>query len=1113
MSDHLHRCRALVLLVLASLVTFPAMSANRLSASRDVGKTARTRPLSMRASLLALDDGESTSAAAESHAAPLSPDQRAQNFPNDIPADEINLGSLFGTVPGQDLWAWAAGKPDGQLVLLTWEGHAIKVAHSADGGATFGPEVLVAGGPDQPIAGAGCAATLSPDGKVYLAYRNGDLQGDWGLRFMRSDDMGRTWTTPLDLVKHGDPQHGLAEIGISANGAGRVAVAFREEWERKDSYVMASSDGGASWTTPVRLDRGDASEITASTRASVAVDASGIIYAVFLQDRGQGPQIWFTRSTDGGVTFDTERNFDSVLPPGERMNSNGPALAVASDGSVLAAFFDRFATGRLYGVRSTDNGVTFTKTFQADLVSRVPTVLPRLAVAPGTATVLLGVVRGDQQLIVWRSPDNGASFGGAATVVTTAYRGPWVKTHAGYGVGFTRTAAGHWLVAWEDARSAGADAVLTDIYARVSTDDGVTWGAEQRVDRDPPGASESRLMPAVTSTGADDLFVGYRDRRDGDGTRWNVYANRSPALPVDFSSNERRVDQDSFTDSYFGNLRTSYFNDSAVTTDGASHVYVAINRTVAGPRSDIYVAASSDRGKTFPVLRRVSTLAAGTADCTDPQINAYPDGTVYVAFLIKSATGTQLAFNRSHDFGQTWMTSQIIVGSATSWDYDWGTFRLATRPNGNIYLVWSDQATVFLSRSTNGGDMFGTQDIDQDSRGTNFNPALCVQGDQVFAVFASLNDTGEYWSVFAVVSQDRGASWGTRTQLRPEGIGAYAYDTDVACDGTSAALAVWNDDRDGAIHTSRYDGSSWQPDNFIVNFPGYSCPYWPRALFVTPSIAFVSYTNYCASSVFDGVSAWLSRSIDGGSTFGSPLQVDQAAPQPLADSWCPTLAADGLGRVWVSWTDTSAGSWSVAVRMSQDNGASFGATYRAGRTIPQGQRYDAADLYQQTAALPGAAFFVFNAERSGMYDDVIFNAWDAEDFDRDGVGLLADCNDADPAVRAVPSEVAGLAVTKAPGGTELGWVSQASSAGQGTTYDLVSGWLSELLASRSYSGAYCLKNEQAAPPYTDTHPAPPVGDGYYYLIRGDNVCGTSTYGNASYTPDPRDMLDSSGPCP
>jgi len=42
---------------------------------------------------------------------------------------------------------------------------------------------------------------------------------------------------------------------------------------------------------------------------------------------------------------------------------------------------------------------------------------------------------------------------------------------------------------------------------------------------------------------------------------------------------------------------------------------------------------------------------------------------------------------------------------------------------------------------------------------------------------------------------------------------------------------------------------------------------------------------------------------------------------------------------------------------------------------------------------------------------------------------------------------------------------------------------------------------------------PPAGDGYLYLIRAKNDCGTETYGSGSGDPDPRAALGASGPCP
>ena len=40
---------------------------------------------------------------------------------------------------------------------------------------------------------------------------------------------------------------------------------------------------------------------------------------------------------------------------------------------------------------------------------------------------------------------------------------------------------------------------------------------------------------------------------------------------------------------------------------------------------------------------------------------------------------------------------------------------------------------------------------------------------------------------------------------------------------------------------------------------------------------------------------------------------------------------------------------------------------------------------------------------------------------------------------------------------------------------------------------------------------PPMGTGYYYLVRASNACADGTYGDGSENPDPRDLLDLSTP--
>src|SRR5882672_1955072 len=67
----------------------------------------------------------------------------------DVPAKEIVVSAPLPAVPSQDLFAFAIGKSDGQVLTLMMEDTRIKSRHSGDGGATFGTEVGIdPGGPD-----------------------------------------------------------------------------------------------------------------------------------------------------------------------------------------------------------------------------------------------------------------------------------------------------------------------------------------------------------------------------------------------------------------------------------------------------------------------------------------------------------------------------------------------------------------------------------------------------------------------------------------------------------------------------------------------------------------------------------------------------------------------------------------------------------------------------------------------------------------------------------------------------------------------------------------------------------------------------------------------------
>jgi hypothetical protein len=89
--------------------------------------------------------------------------------------------------------------------------------------------------------------------------------------------------------------------------------------------------------------------------------------------------------------------------------------------------------------------------------------------------------------------------------------------------------------------------------------------------------------------------------------------------------------------------------------------------------------------------------------------------------------------------------------------------------------------------------------------------------------------------------------------------------------------------------------------------------------------------------------------------------------------------------------------------------------------------------------------------------------------------------------QVLANEVTGLSID---GSTTLTWDEQLD----GITYDVVSGQLSDLVPSGGVGAVTCLVNDAASASHTDTQPDPTTGEGYYYLIRAENACGTGTYG-------------------
>ena len=114
------------------------------------------------------------------------------------------------------------------------------------------------------------------------------------------------------------------------------------------------------------------------------------------------------------------------------------------------------------------------------------------------------------------------------------------------------------------------------------------------------------------------------------------------------------------------------------------------------------------------------------------------------------------------------------------------------------------------------------------------------------------------------------------------------------------------------------------------------------------------------------------------------------------------------------------------------------------------------------------------------------------DRDEDAVLDGDDCAAADPGSFSAPVSVCDVFVSKTPS-TTLVWTGQELTAGSGTVYDVLSADLSTLRSS-GISATSCLEAAVQGATFVDMRLDPPPGDGYAYLVRARNACGSATLG-------------------
>ena len=245
--------------------------------------------------------------------------------------------------------------------------------------AWFGPNVRVDHQNLPTHSLCNCAIAVGPGARssqpLYVVFEDDSSMG--GVRsdiwFQKSTNGGRTWLPADLLIRRGNRYAFDPEITTDSDG--NVYIVYTYETTPGDTarhfqiVCVRSSDGGATWTAPVRVD--DDSLDAMIGGVAIAADSVGNLFAAWNDWRTGSGHIWSSVSTDRGATWrqnvqadDDTTDYDCYQPDVFVQPGTNHYIVTAQ----VPRWFEVSPYIRMcaYLYRSTDCGQTFRPGVQLD---------------------------------------------------------------------------------------------------------------------------------------------------------------------------------------------------------------------------------------------------------------------------------------------------------------------------------------------------------------------------------------------------------------------------------------------------------------------------------------------------------------------------------------------------------------------------------------------------------------------------------------------------------------------------------------------------------------------------------------------------------------------------
>ncbi len=353
------------------------------------------------------------------------------------------------------------------------------------------------------------AFAVEQDGRAFAVYGDGEQ-----IQLVRYDPITGDWSHPVQVTQGLSDWHAVARAPqVATDGAGNLVVVWEDyrndsadnDWaDSRGSDIYGSRCDGNTLTcagTNVKLN----SDETRGHQRSPRLSQRGAQVAVIWEDEremgAEAPQVYAAVSADAGQTWSGNQRVSA--PAGARDSATQPAVAIAPDGTIFAAWEQHRGgltqPADIYAAQW--NGAAWTAAQRVDSApARVRTVQPSLAAGES------GV------FVAWQD-----HRGGSADVYAARWNGSgWSESPVVVQPGMQRQPAlaasgGRVRLVWQDTRVGNQD-----IFS-ATWQDGV-WSEEGQVNVE-VDRSPVQMAPAAASL-AGASYAVYLDQRDGYVDLW-----------------------------------------------------------------------------------------------------------------------------------------------------------------------------------------------------------------------------------------------------------------------------------------------------------------------------------------------------------------------------------------------------------------------------------------------------------------------------------------------------------------------------------------------------------------------------------------------------------------